>query len=160
MDLWALNAQALREPWRLWTGHLAHHGWEHAAANAVALAVPLLLLPAWERRRAGLALLVLAPLLSLALMPDLGTGEYRGASGLACALWALAGLQLARRRASAPAGLLLLGALGAKLGAEAILGSTLLVHAGDWQVLPTAHLGGALLGLASALSGGLRPRPT
>lgn len=156
MDPWSLTAEALREPWRLWTGHLAHYGWEHALANALALAVPLVLLPTPERRRAGLSLLLIAPLLSLALLPGLGGGEYRGASGLACALWALAGLQLAGRRASTPAGLLLLGALGLKLAAEAALGACFLVRAEGWQVLPAAHLGGALLGLASALPGRLR----
>lgn len=159
MDPWPLTAEALREPWRLWTGHLAHYGWEHAATNAIALAVPLVLLPARERRRAGLALLILAPLLSLTLMPDLGVWEYRGASGLACALWALAGLQLAGRRASAPAGLLLLGGLGLKLAAEAALGAFCLVRAESWQAMPAAHLWGAVLGLGWALPGRLRHQP-
>ena len=159
MDPWALTADALREPWRLWTGHLAHYGWEHALANGIALAVPLVLLPGRDRRQAGLALLLLAPLLSLALLPRLGAGEYRGASGLACALWALAGLRLTGRRASAPTGLLLLGGLGLKLAAEAILGSSLLVRAEGWQALPAAHLAGALLGLAWAVPRTLRRQP-
>lgn len=159
MDPWPLTADALREPWRLWTGHLAHYGWEHAAANAVALAVPLILLPAAMRRRAILALGVIAPLLSLALLPGLGGGEYRGASGLACAVWALAGLHLAGRRESAPVGLVLLGGLGLKLAAEAALGACFLVRAEGWQALPAAHLAGALLGLAWALPRRLRRQP-
>jgi hypothetical protein len=57
-------------------------------------------------------------LLSLAL-PSLGSGEYRRASGLTCALWALAGLRLAQRREYLAVGPLLLGGLGLKLAAEA-----------------------------------------
>ncbi|HEX9010588.1 MAG TPA: rhomboid family intramembrane serine protease [Holophagaceae bacterium] len=160
MDPWSLTADALREPWRLWTGHLAHYDWEHAAANAVALLVPLVLLPPTERRRAALALLLAAPLLSLVLLPGLGGGEYRGASGLACALWTLAGLHLACRRESATVGLLLLGGLGLKLAAEVALGSGFLVRTEGWQSLPAAHLWGAILGLAWALPGALRRQPT
>ena len=156
MDPWALTADALREPWRLWTGHLAHYGWEHALANAVALAVPLVLLPARERRRSALALLALAPALSLAILPGLGAGEYRGASGLACALWALAGLRLAGRRESAAVGLLMLAGLGIKLAAEAALGAGFLLRAEGWQTMPAAHLWGAVLGLGWALPGALR----
>ena len=156
MDPWALTADALREPWRLWTGHLAHYGWEHALANAVALAVPLVLLPARERRRSALALLALAPALSLAILPGLGAGEYRGASGLACALWALAGLRLAGRRESAAVGLLMLAGLGIKLAAEAALGAGFLVRSDGWQTMPAAHLWGAVLGLGWALPGALR----
>ncbi len=159
MDPWALTADALREPWRLWTGHLAHYGWEHAGANVVALLVPLLLLPPAERRRAILALLVAAPLLSLALLPGLGGGEYRGASGLACALWCLAGLRLVQRRESAAVGVLLLGGLGLKLALEAALGACFLVRADGWQALPAAHLAGAVLGLALALPGPRQARP-
>lgn len=158
MDLWSLTAEALREPWRLWTGHLAHFGWEHALANAVALLVPLLLLPARERGRAILALGLIAPLLSLALLPGLGVAEYRGASGLACALWALAGLRLIGRRESAGVGLLLLAGLGLKLAAEAALGSCFLVRAEGWQAMPSAHFWGAVLGLGLALPGSLQRR--
>lgn len=153
MEPWSLTAAALHVPWRLWTCHLAHYGWEHALANAVALLVPLLLLPARERGRMALALVLIAPLLSLALLPSLGSGEYRGASGLACALWALAGLRLAQRRESLPVGLLLLGGLGLKLAAEAALGACFLVRAEGWQGMPAAHLWGAILGLCFALPG-------
>jgi len=159
MDPWALTADALREPWRLWTGHLAHYGWGHALANAVALLVPLVLLPPRERRRAALALLALAPALSLAILPGLGAGEYRGASGLACALWALAGLHLAGRRESAAVGLLMLAGLGIKLAAEAVLGAGFLLRAEGWQTMPAAHLWGTALGLGWALPGSLRRRP-
>lgn len=158
MEALALTAEAWREPWRLWTGHLAHFGWDHAMANAVALAVPFLLVPRGDRLRLALAPLGLAPLLSLLLLPGLGGAEYRGASGLACALWALAGLHLARRRAGALPGGLMLGGLALKLVAETAFGSTLL-HPAGWQALPAAHLWGALLGLAAALPARPRARP-
>lgn len=149
MDPLVLTAGALREPWRLWTAHLIHFGWEHTLANTVALALPFLLAPRGERGRLAGAALLLAPLLGLFLLPVLGEGTYRGASGLACALWAYQGLRGVVRRADPPA-LLLLGGLALKLAAEAALGIPVL-RASGWQPLPTAHLGGALLGLAAAL---------
>ena len=156
MDPLALTAEALREPWRLWTGHLAHFGWEHALANALALAVPWVPAARSDRRRLALAMLLLPPALSLVLLPGLGEATYRGASGLACALWALVGLRLTARRESGSVGLMMLGGLGLKLGAEAAFGVGILAHSGGWQTLPAAHLWGALLGLAAALPG-LRP---
>lgn len=161
MDPLALTAEALREPWRLWTGHLAHFGWDHALANAAALAVPWILAAPRDRLRLALATAFLPPLLSLLLLPALAGAEYRGASGLACALWALAGLRLAQRRESLPTGALLLGGLLVKLVAEAALDAPLLVRPGPWQPMPRAHLGGALLGLLAALPspGGWPLRP-
>lgn len=156
MDPWSLTGAALREPWRLWTGHLAHYGWAHVLANTIALLVPLVLLSPGDRRRAALALLFLAPALSLVILPRLGAGEYRGASGLACALWALAGLCLAGRRESASTGFLVLVGLALKLGAEAALGAGLVVRAEGWQTMPAAHLWGTVLGFAWALPGALR----
>lgn len=153
MDLLALTAAALREPWRLWTGHLIHYGGAHALANAVALAVPWTLVAPRDRSRLAWATLLLPPMLSLLLLPSLTGGEYRGASGLACALWALVGLQLATRGESAPVGLLMLGGLGLKLAAEAALGTGVLLHPEGWSTLPAAHFWGALLGLAAALPG-------
>lgn len=151
MDPLALTSEALREPWRLWTGHLVHFGWEHTVANLVALATPLLLAGRRDRRRLAFALMVGAPLLSLLLLPSLGGAQYRGASGLACVLWALVGLRLASRGESAPVGLLMLGGLGLKLGLEAAFGSCFLLHPEGWRTLPAAHLWGTLLGLILAL---------
>jgi len=153
MDPLTLSAEALREPWRLWTGHLVHFGWAHVLANAVALAVPWILAGPRDRRNLAWAMLLLPPLLSLLLLPGLGAAEYRGASGLACALWALVGLRLATRSASAPMGLLMLGGLGLKLAAEAALGGGVLLRPEGWSTLPAAHLWGALLGLVAALPG-------
>jgi rhomboid family GlyGly-CTERM serine protease len=152
MDPLALNAEAWREPWRLWTGHLAHFGWEHALANAIALAVPWILATPRDRWRLALATVFIPPLLSLLLLPTLAGAEYRGASGLACALWALAGLGRLLQRESAAVGALLLGGLALKLVLEATLGAPFLARAEGWQSLPQAHLWGALLGLGAALA--------
>lgn len=156
MDVLTLTAEALREPWRLWTGHLVHFGGAHALANAVALAVPWILAAPRDRRRLALAMFLLPPLLSLLLLPSLGGGEYRGASGLACALWACVGLRLARQWKSGPVGWLMLGGLACKLAAEAALGGSFLLRPEGWSTLPAAHLWGALLGVAAALPGGRR----
>lgn len=157
MDPLALTAEALREPWRLWTGHLVHFGWEHALTNAVALAVPWILAPPADRRRLALAMVVLPPLLSLLLLPSLGGGEYRGASGLACAFWVLVGLRLAAREAFASVGPLMLAGLLVKLTAETALGSSVLLRPEGWSTLPAAHLWGAGLGLLAALPDWVRP---
>ena len=132
------------------SGHLVHFGWEHALANALALAVPAILVRRQDRGRLLLAVLVLAPLLSLALLPCLGGGQYRGASGLACALWAWVGLRLAGRRESFAPGLLLLGGLALKLSLESSLGACFLTAHSGWQTLSPAHASGALLGLCLA----------
>jgi membrane associated rhomboid family serine protease len=165
MDPLALSAEALREPWRLWTCHLAHFGWEHALANLVALAVPALLVPRRERGRFLIVLLVAAPLLGLLLQPGLGQGQYRGASGLACVAWSWVGFRLVARRESVAMGLLLLGGLALKLTLEAVFGTGPLANHPGWQSLPAVHFWGALLGLAAALpslcrSGIATPRGT
>lgn len=147
MDPFALTAEALREPWRLWTGHLVHYGWGHGLANLAAMAVPWILVSRRDRSQLLLVVGVAAPLLSLLLLPTLGGGQYRGASGLACVLWAWAGLRLAGRRESCAPGLFLLGGLALKLFLESALGACFLGAHSDWQTLPPAHAWGALLGL-------------
>jgi membrane associated rhomboid family serine protease len=151
MDPLALTWEALREPWRLWTGHLVHYGWEHALANLVALTVPMLLLRKEDRGKLLWALLLAAPLLCLLLLPGLGQGQYRGASGLACVAWAWAGLRLASQRGSSGIGLAMLGGLAFKLTLESCFGRGLLATHTGWQPLPAAHLWGALLGLVAAV---------
>jgi membrane associated rhomboid family serine protease len=165
MDPLALTAEALREPWRLWTCHLAHFGWEHALANLVALAVPALLVPRRERGRFLLVLLLAAPLLGLLLLPGLGQGQYRGASGLVCVAWSWVSLRLVARRESLATGLTLLGGLALKLALEAAFGRGPLAAHPGWQTLPAVHFWGTLLGLATALpylrrSGIATPRGT
>lgn len=151
MDSFALTTAALQEPWRLWTCHLAHFGWAHALANGVALAVPWLLVDRSDRVRLGLALVLLAPLLSLLVLLDLpADGTYRGASGLACGLWALAGLRLLGSRDTRTLGVALLGVIALKLVAEQGFGLGLL-HPEGWRVFPAAHGWGAFLGLVGGL---------
>jgi rhomboid family GlyGly-CTERM serine protease len=158
MDPLTLSAEALREPWRLWACHLVHFGWEHALANALALVVPLLLMPKQDRARLLAFSLFAAPILSLLLLLDPDLGQYRGASGLACALWAWVGLRLACSREAPAIGLLLVGGLLLKLGTEVALGGAFLVHPDGWRALPAAHLWGTLMGLAGALPGFQRAR--
>ncbi len=153
MDPFALTADALREPWRLWTCHLAHFGWEHALANVCALAIPIILVQRKDRDRLLIVALFMAPLLSLLLLSTLDQGQYRGASGLACLFWAWVGLRLAVRRDSLAVGATLLGGLALKLSLEGAMGWSPLNHHSTWQVLPEAHAWGALLGLAAALPG-------
>lgn len=153
MDPLALTAEALREPWRLWTGHLVHFGWNHVLANTLALAVPAILVRRRDRGKLLITALLVMPLLSLLLLPGLGPSQYRGASGLACALWAWVGLRLAIRRESFSAGLTLLGGLALKLTLEGVFGSSFMPSHQGWQSLPAAHAWGALLGLAASRRG-------
>jgi rhomboid family GlyGly-CTERM serine protease len=150
MDLLALTADALREPWRLWTSHLVHFGWNHVLANTLALAVPAILVRRQDRGELLITAFLVMPLLSLLLLPGLGPSHYRGASGLACALWAWVGLRLAIRRESFSAGLALLGGLALKVTLEGAFGSSLMPSQQGWQSLPAAHVWGALLGLAAS----------
>jgi len=152
MNPWNLTESTLHEPWRLWTCHLAHHGWQHAADNSLALLIPLLLLSWRQRGQLLLWLLILSPLLGLALLPSLEGGSYDGLSGLACAAWAYAGLRLSLKENSFAFGAAMLGLLALKFMVEAMTGCGLLAHAGRWQNPVEAHVLGTLLGL---LAGGL-----
>jgi len=152
MNPFHLTADALQEPWRLWTCHLAHHDWRHAVDNLLALAIPFILARRRDRARLALWLFVLAPLLSLALMPYLDGGSACGISGLACAAWALVGLQLSVREDSFAVGGLMLGLLALKFGVESFTGCGVLQHGGRWQTLSKSHLFGTLLGLWAGLA--------
>jgi len=142
-----LTADALHEPWRLWTCHLAHHDGQHAADNLLALAVPFALAPRRERVRLLACLLLAAPFLSLALLPFLDGGSYCGLSGLACFAWAMVGLHLASESESFAAGGLMLGLLALKFCVESFTGCGLIQHDGRWQTLSESHTFGTLLGL-------------
>lgn len=150
MSPWDLNPSALQEPWRLWTGQIAHWGLDHAAVNFVACALPLALLDAPRRKALLMGLPVLLPLLSLALLPGLQASPYRGASGLACLLWAASGCGVwasGRWRL----GGMLLALLGLKLFIEAFFGIGPLAQDAQWRVFPQAHRWGALMGLGVGL---------
>ena len=146
MDALALTpAVVAGEWWRLWTCHLAHYDAAHALTGMVACAVPLALLPRVARKEALLALLVVAPLVAAAVLHDAPSGEYRGASGLAAALWAYTGIARGRERV----GNTQLGVLGVFQAREAVVGAT--VHDG-WIACAAAHRAGALAGAVLALS--------
>lgn len=157
-DPWSLTEAALREPWRLWTGHLSHWSWGHALANLLALFVPLALLEAQARRRVLFGLCVLAPLLALGLLPFLAGAPYRGASGLASALWAVVGMTLVQQgKATRGPGLGLLTLLMLKLILEFRGAASPFLEA--WHSLPWAHGLGTALGLVWAFSRPGRPTP-
>ena len=152
MNTWMLTPDALREPWRLWTCHLAHHSWQHAADNFLGLSIPLILVPRKDRGRLMFWLFLLAPALGLALIPSLHGGTFEGISGLACAAWALVGLHLLVQEDSLPVGLAMLGLMGLKFTVESMTGSGLLFHEGRWQIVSESHLYGALLGLSAGMA--------
>ncbi len=145
MNRWVLAAGACSEPWRLWTCHAVHFGLWNALLNLGALAVPFVLAPARLRGRMALVLLLVAPVLSLAILASLEGGAYRGASGLACSAWAMAGIALAWDRATRWEGVGLLALLAVKILAETY-GKAIMPGGAGWVSLPAAHRWGAALG--------------
>jgi membrane associated rhomboid family serine protease len=161
----ALTAAALRgEWWRLWTGHFVHYDIAHLTTNAIAALGPLALVEWPSRRRLLLTIPIIAPALSLLLLAFARFDEYRGASGLALALWVGAALTLARAggpavwdtreasvvRATArdrQTGYALLFIVAAKLAAEAA-GAGHVWH--GVAALPLAHVAGSLAGVFAA----------
>jgi rhomboid family GlyGly-CTERM serine protease len=92
---WQRDAILGGQWWRLWTGHLAHFGMQHAVFDAIVLFAGASLL---ERelgtRRLLRQLLLVGPLIALGLFGASGLDEYRGASGLAAAVALAAGIAL------------------------------------------------------------------
>ena len=155
----SLTSAALRgEWWRLWTGHLVHYDFAHLITNAVAVAVPLSLVPGIARRRLILAVPIIAPALSLVLLTCARFDQYRGASGVAMALWSGAALTLSRAGAECDrrTGHALLVIVMAKLAAEAAGGGHL------WSTvapLPLAHEAGFVIGALVAITMAMRTLP-
>ncbi|WBR99930.1 rhombosortase [Pseudoduganella sp. SL102] len=91
---WERAAILHGEAWRLWTGHLVHYSLSHAAADALALlAAGLLAESMLGARRFAIILATGAAWISIGLLafaPALI--EYRGVSGLAMLVAALAGV--------------------------------------------------------------------
>jgi membrane associated rhomboid family serine protease len=142
------------EIWRAVTGQLVHWSWPMAAADLGVIAAAGSFLETRARRRVLLG--IAAGLLAVAASVVLSHGllRYRGSSGVATALVALALTGLPRRLAVG--GLCL---LGAKIVLELATGQSLFpgtLPAGV-ALTPAAHLAGALAGLAVGL--GVRPRP-
>ncbi len=158
MSPFELTDAALAQPWRLWTGHLLHWDLGHAAVNLGACLLPLMLLPRPLRQQLLRALLWLAPLLSLLVLPGLAGRPYRGASGVACVLWVAAAFPLARAGRRLEAGVLGVGAL-LKAATEWVVGIHPLASGPGWEGLPLAHAAGAALGLAWGLQWWARSSP-
>lgn len=144
------------EFWRLWTCHLMHYSLQHALLDfATALAAGVIAAQMLGWRRVCVCVGWAAPLIAIGLLlfaPD--CLSYRGASGLAVMLVALAAATLwPRAGAGARAALALLGlSLLVKIAVEAS------GHAAPWAGLPAdvrvawpAHLLGACAGVACHL---------
>lgn len=151
---WERSAILHGEIWRLWSGHLVHYSLSHGAADVLAfLATGILAEPVIGSRRFAAILAGGALLISLGLLQFVpALEEYRGASGLAMLVTALAGVLVWRRQ---PNMRWLVGAVGLALAVK------LLGDAGDdtltlaalpvgvavsWQ----AHALGGLLGVCAA----------
>jgi membrane associated rhomboid family serine protease len=169
-EQFALTPVALQgEWWRLWTGHLVHYDALHLTTNVIASGVPLTLLDRKARWHLLVAMLLIAPALSVFLLMHAGFDEYRGASGLALAVWAAAAITLLRSGSSSSrAPFASNDFASARLATERdratgwaliFLAATKLVAetAGSGHVwiavpaLPFAHLAGALLGVLAAI---------
>ena len=152
IDHWSLTSAALHgQPWRLWTGHMAHWGPSHFFADSLAMVPALMLLAPQHRMRTIVWALAIAPLISLAILAAVPDVVYRGSSALAVTLWILAPLlylnrhPYADRRVPPAAAYALLMFCVAKLILETFtsfrLGFT------DVPPLPIAHWFGAAAGL-------------
>ena len=134
-----LELQRGGEVWRIVTCHFTHFTYEQLAWDALALTC---LGVACERRNRGayhatlLASVLLIPLAVLVFDPRIET--YRGLSGIDSALFAL--LVVSTRN-------WFLGVLfAAKIAFEVLTGGAVFV--GDIEVVPIAHVAGALIGAA------------
>lgn len=140
------------ELWRLWTGHLVHFSDAHLRGDLLAFVVWAALLERDSRPALWRILLVAPPLLSLAILLGCARlGEYRGLSGLDCALV----VALIYRRGVATerwrgVGWLCVAGFAAKCGYELWAGRAILAPdlGADVKLLPLAHVLGAGLGLA------------
>jgi membrane associated rhomboid family serine protease len=126
--------------WEYWTCQFAHWDARHLLFNLIAALPPLVLAPPPLRRRILPWLLVLAPLLTVVVRLATTT-DYRGASGLVVALWALVGVT----QRSAP----LLLALAAKLAAEAC---GLMPESQSFVTLAAVHYAGAIAGVVTGIA--------
>lgn len=143
------NALAAGEWWRLATAHLVHLGFQHAAINALALALLWML---FARDYAPRAWLLVVACAAAAIDLGLWLGDstviwYVGSSGVLHGVFA-AGAAAHLRRGE-PDGWVLAALLVAKLTYEQTFGALPLVSG---PVVIDAHLYGALGGLIASLS--------
>lgn len=147
------------EFWRVLTGHWTHWNAEHLLWDVMVFVALGIACESSGRRGYLLCVAAGAPVISLAvwtLLPQMQ--YYRGLSGLDAALYMLAGVTFVKEETPGrPSGtfllcMLLLAALGAKVGYEALYGKTIFVRdMGGSVPVPIAHLAGALVGTAVAL---------
>ncbi len=152
--------------WRVFSGHLTHFGWEHAAWDIGVFAV-LGMLCEYRGRRATLACLGLASAcIPLAIAWGSPTLEiYRGLSGLDTALFALLGTTLLAdkwREGNRPGMLLfagLLAGMAGKIAWEFLTDRTMFVDHGEANFVPVplAHLVGAAVGLLVGIAASAKP---
>lgn len=141
--------------WRLLSAHLVHSSLRMGVLDLGAVA----LLGSWVERRSRSALVavLLASALAVGLAVHLlhpGLARYHGASGVACALFAWVVVDLVRHARSTSARWLALLALALFLAKSAWEVGTGRSLAAGVDVVPGAHLVGALIGL---MAGILRP---
>ena len=148
------------EIWRIFTGHWTHWNAEHLLWDVIVFVVLGMACERFGRRGYILCIVAGAPIISLAVWAVLPHMQYyRGLSGLDAALYMLVGVTLLREEQSGSLlkrsvlFMLLLAALGAKVGYEAFYERTIFVQdMGGFVPVPIAHLAGALVGVAAALS--------
>jgi len=139
--------------WRPVTGQLTHWSWAMAAADLLAI----LLAGAWIEGRsrrlllAGMGTALLAVALAVVFAPP-GFARYRGSSGVATALIALASTELALRRQKI--GVVLLAVLVCKVAVETAAGRPVLAWTLPKPVTLAAavHAAGLLSGVGVALA--------
>jgi rhomboid family GlyGly-CTERM serine protease len=150
------TAVASGEWWRVVTGHFVHWNVEHLTWDLLVFVVVGAICERRSRVRFAITLSVAAMLISAAawwLLPQVAS--YRGLSGLDTAIFALLAVSVFResweRRQWHTVGLMsvLIAALAAKIGFEAMTGGTWFVDSsrGGFQPVPLAHVVGALCGL-------------
>ena len=133
-DPWSLTIAALHgEPWRLWTGHIAHWDARHFVLDALAAVPPLMML----RKRVLLWCIAAAPLISLVILAVHPNVAYRGMSALVVGLWALTGNR----------------AMLALVLAKLIVESIVPLHFVGVPPMPLAHWAGFWIAVASRIVG-------
>ena len=137
------------EWWQLWTCHLIHWTAGHLLLNAIAMVPPIVLAPRRVLLEWMWRALIAAPLLSVVLLASGFRGEYRGASGLVVMCWVFAGVALVREH-DRRSGLLLLCAIGAKLGLGAFGLWPAASHA--FVTVAAMHYAGAAAGVLAAVT--------
>ncbi|MBV8603963.1 MAG: rhombosortase [Pelomonas sp.] len=158
LDWQGLHAGA-SSVWRAFTGAFVHWTPRHLAANLAGCGVVAWL--GWAARlpaRSALAWAIAWPLTQASLLTRPEIAAFGGLSGVLHAGVAVAAVELlarrgaAHRREQAIGALILLG-LAVKIAHESPLGPALQdVPGWDMPVVPLAHLGGALAGVACALA--------